>query len=45
MISKTTKAMIVLVSRLVAIGLIVSIAGCASVPERHPVPPSLVSLP
>jgi predicted patatin/cPLA2 family phospholipase len=43
MISKTTKAMLVLVSRLVAIGLIVSIAGCASVPERHPVPPSLTS--
>ena len=31
------------VSRLVAIGLIVMIAGCASVPERHPVPPSLTT--
>jgi predicted acylesterase/phospholipase RssA len=28
---------------LVAIGLIVTIAGCASVPERHPVPPSLTT--
>ena len=43
MISRTTKAMLSRVNRLVAIGLIVTIAGCASVPERHPVPPSLTT--
>jgi predicted acylesterase/phospholipase RssA len=43
MISRTTKAMLSRVSRLVAIGLIVIIAGCASVPERHPVPSSLTT--
>ena len=31
------------VSRLVAIGIIVTIAGCASVPERHPVPSNLTT--
>ncbi len=43
MVSRTTKTMLSRVSRLVAIGLIVTIAGCASVPERHPVPPSLIT--
>ena len=43
MISRTTKVMLSRVSRLVAIGLIVTIGGCASVPERHPVPPSLTT--
>ena len=41
MISRTTKSMLSRVSCLVAIGLIVTIAGCASVPKRQPVPPSL----
>jgi len=43
MISRANKAMLSRVSCLVAIGLIVTIAGCASVPERHPVPPSLTT--
>jgi len=40
---RTTKDVLTLVSRLVAISLIVTIVGCASMPERHPVPPNLTT--
>jgi len=40
---RTTKDVLTLVSRLVAIGLIVTITSCASAPKRHPVPPSLIT--
>jgi predicted acylesterase/phospholipase RssA len=43
MILRATKVMLSHMSRLVVIGLIVTIAGCASVPKRHPVPPNLTT--
>ncbi len=40
---RTTKDVLTRVSHLVAISLIVTIVGCASMPERHPVPPDLTT--